>query len=294
MLISMTGFGRTRFEASFGRIVVEIQSVNRKYLEMTTYLPKELIRFDLEIRKWIGESISRGQVNVRIFLIPSEESLKQLLPDPKMLKELKKAWARIAKACQVTTRSIDLPFLLQNMPSSIQQNLVGEEKDYLSALKKSVEEALKDVMEMKRREGQAMALDIGHRLKELSKMIHQIEKLAPQSVVKQKEKLKERFWEVLSPQTELDERLLRELALYADRVDVSEEIARFHSHVQQFQEIMKTNSGPVGRKLDFLVQEMGREINTIGSKSADAQITRLVVDAKSELEKVREQIQNIE
>jgi len=294
MLISMTGFGRAILDASFGRIVVEIQCLNRKYLEVAISLPRELNRFDNEIRKWIGESISRGQVNIRVFLTPSDETLNQLLPDPAMLKRLKMAWTQIAKESGTDPQSINLPFLLENMPPSMLQNLAGDEKDCLSALKQCIEEALAGVVEMKRREGQALMLDISHRLKELDRLVHQIEELAPQSVVKQREKLKERILEVLAPGLELDERLLRELALFADRVDVSEEITRFYSHISQFHEILKTNRGPVGRKLDFLVQEIGREINTIGSKSADAGITRLVVDAKSELEKVREQIQNIE
>jgi uncharacterized protein (TIGR00255 family) len=294
MLISMTGFGRASLEALFGRIVVEIHCVNRKYLEISTYLPKELNRFDMEIRKWVGESISRGQVSVRVFLTPSEDAINQLLPDPLMLKRLKKAWTQVAKASGTNPRSIDLPFLLQNMPASILQNSAGEEKDCLSALKQCIADALEGVSEMKRREGQALMLDIGQRLKELDKMVHKIEELAPQSVGKQREKLRERILEVLAPGSELDDRLVRELALFADRVDISEEIARFYSHISQFQEILKTNRGAVGRKLDFLVQEIGREINTIGSKSADAAITRMVVDGKSELEKVREQIQNIE
>jgi len=294
MLISMTGFGRAVLEAVFGRIIVEIHCVNRKYLEIATMLPKELNRFDMEVRKWIGESISRGQVTARVFFTPSEAALNQLLPDPLVLKRLKKSWMQIAKVSGINARSIDLPFLLQNMPASMLQNLAGEEKECLLALKQCAEKAIVGVMEMKNREGHALAQDIGQRLKELLQMVHKIEKLAPQSVIKQREKLKERILEVLAPSAELDERLLRELALFADRVDISEEIIRFFSHIDQFQEILKTNRGPVGRKLDFLVQEMGREINTIGSKSADAAITRLVVDAKSELEKVREQIQNIE
>jgi len=289
----MTGFGRAAQESAFGRISVEIQCVNRKYLEIATYLPKELIRYDMEIRKWIGEVIFRGQVNVRVFLAPSEDALCQLLPDPMMLKRLKNAWTQIAKASGTNSRSIDLPFLLQNTPASMLQNLPDEENAF-SALKQCLMEALKSVLEMRRKEGRALMTDVGKRLKEIDKMVHQIEEISPQTVAKQREKLRERVLEVLAPGAELDERLMRELALFADRVDISEEIARFHSHVDQFLGILKTASGSVGRKLDFLVQEIGREINTIGSKAAEAAITRLVVDAKSELEKIREQIQNIE
>jgi uncharacterized protein (TIGR00255 family) len=294
MLVSMTGFGRAVCEASFGRIVAEIQSVNRKYLEIFLSLPKELNRFDPEIRKWVGEHISRGQVSVRLFLSPSEEALNQLMPDPALLKRMKKSWAKLAKACGTSEKEIDLPFLLQHMPTLSQGELGGGEEEHLATLKECITEALKGVVGMKRREGQSLAIDISQRLNELERIVRQIEMAAPDTVAKQRQKLRDRIQEVLVPGTELDERLLREIALFAERVDIAEEITRFASHIGQFREILQAKNGQVGRKLDFLVQEMGREINTIGSKSADAAISRLIVDGKSELEKVREQIQNIE
>ena len=291
MLISMTGFGRAVCDARFGRLVVEIQSVNRKYLEVFLSLPKELNRFDIEIRKWVSESISRGQVSIRLFLTPSEEALSQLMPDVALLKRLKKAWIKLAKAGGYSEKSIDLPFLLERLPAVSSQE---PEDEQLAALKKCVSEALQSMVEMKRKEGASLAIDIGQRLLGMERMIDQIEKIAPDSVTKQRQKLQERMKEVLAPGAELDERILREVAFFADRIDITEEITRFHSHIGQFQEILQAKNGPVGRKLDFLVQEIGREINTIGSKSADAAISRLVVDAKSELEKIREQIQNVE
>ena len=294
MLVSMTGFGRAISEAPFGRLVVEIQSVNRKYLEIFISLPKELNRFDPEIRKWVSEFLSRGQVSVRLFLTPSEEVLSQLLPDPALLKRMKKAWVKLAKASGTSEKEIDLPFLLEHMPPMAQDELVGREEEQLEALKECVQEALQGVVKMKRREGQSLGIDIGQRLIEMDRMIRSVEKLSPDSVAKQRLKLRERMQEVLAPGAELDERILREVAFFAERVDIAEEITRFHSHIGQFREILQLKDGPVGRKLDFLVQEIGREINTIGSKSADAAISRLIVECKSELEKVREQIQNVE
>ena len=294
MLVSMTGFGRSVCEAPFGRLVAEIQSVNRKYLEIFISLPKEFNRFDPEIRKWVSESISRGQVSVRLFLTPSEEVLNQLMPDPALLKRLKKAWVKLARVCKTSEKEISLSFLLQHLPPLSQGELEGQEEEQLAALKECIQEALQGVVAMKRREGQSLAIDIGQRLIELERMLRSIEKLAPDSVAKQRQKLQERIREVLEPGAELDERILREVAFFAEKVDIAEEITRFHSHIGQFREILQSKNGPVGRKLDFLVQEIGREINTIGSKSADAAISRLIVEGKSELEKVREQIQNIE
>ncbi len=294
MLVSMTGFGRSVCEAPFGRLVAEIQSVNRKYLEMFISLPKEFNRFDPEIRKWVSESISRGQVSIRLFLTPSEEVLNQLMPDPALLKRMKKAWVKLAKVCGTSEKEIGLPFLLQHLPPLSQGELEGREEEQLAVLKKCIQEALQGVVSMKRREGQSLSIDIGQRLIELERMLRSVEKLAPDSIAKQRQKLQERIREVLAPGAELDERILREVAFFAEKVDIAEEITRFHSHIGQFREILQSKNGPVGRKLDFLVQEIGREINTIGSKSADAAISRLIVEGKSELEKVREQIQNVE
>jgi uncharacterized protein (TIGR00255 family) len=294
MLVSMTGFGRSVRETPFGKLVVEIQSVNRKYLEVTVSLPKELNRFEMEIRKWVQENISRGQMSVRLYLSFNDEMLDQLLPDAALLKRLKKSWIKLAKASGNDPKSIDLPFLLQHFPPVSMIEIVGSEEEQLCALKDCVEEALQGVIGMKKCEGHAMAIDIGQRLNELERIIRSIEKAAPDAVARQRQKLKERIQEILIPGAELDERLMREIALFAERVDIAEEMTRFHSHIAQFREILKVKNTQVGRKLDFLVQEMGREINTIGSKSADAAISRLIVDGKSELEKMREQIQNIE
>ncbi|MBF8262526.1 MAG: hypothetical protein HW387_191 [Parachlamydiales bacterium] len=294
MLVSMTGFGRFFCNAPFGKLVVEIQSVNRKYLEISISLPKELNRFEMEIRKWVQELISRGQVNVRLFLTPNDAMLDQLLPDANLLKRLKKSWVKLAKASGTDPKDINLPFLLQYLPPVSLVEIVGSEEEQISALRECIEAALQGVVEMKKREGHAMAIDIGQRLGELERLISRVEKAAPDAVARQRQKLRERIQEVLAPGAELDERLLREIALFAERVDISEEIIRFHSHISQFREVLKGKNAQVGRKLDFLVQEMGREINTIGSKSADAAISRFIVDGKSELEKVREQIQNIE
>ena len=154
-------------------------------------------------------------------------------------------------------------------------------------------EALEGLCEMKTLEGKALSKDLTQRLAKLEKMAQAIEGLSPQASEKLRIKLKERLSEVLEMGEALDERIGREIALFAERIDISEEITRLHSHIAQFRTVIGSK-GAAGRKLEFLVQEMGREINTIGSKSADAEISHLVVECKSELEKVREQIQNIE
>lgn len=289
-LSSMTGFGRAVIDAPFGRLTVEIQSVNRKYLEVFVSLPKEFSRFEHELRKWVGDLVSRGSVSVRAFFIPALAAVEGLLPDVNVLKSLKKQWVNIAKEIGADPKEVTLPFIMQHLPLQPRPDLVSDE--YLQSLEKCVKEALEALVAMKRTEGKALAEDLTSRLKELERMIDEVEKHSPDATQKMRQKLFEKMEETHKLGHEVEERLLREVALYAERVDISEEITRFRSHVSQFKTFLK--GGIVGRKMDFLIQEMGREINTIGSKSMEATIAHLVVEMKSELEKVREQVQNLE
>lgn len=294
MLISMTGFGRSVCKTIFGRITVEIQSVNRKHLELFISLPKEFTLYELELRKSVAERIGRGQVSLRVFLSPDKKILSGLLPDATLLKQIKESWIQLASECGYDEKSIDLPLLLQTL-SGLPQNAASEWKEEeLGILKECVFEAVEAVIEMKRQEGTALERDIRERLYRIDGSIQEIEKLSPDQISRQRAKLSERMKELLEPGGDLDERLLREIAFFAERIDISEEITRMRSHLEQFQSVLRSEESSVGRKLEFVLQEMGREINTIGSKSQDAAISRLVVETKSDLEKIREQIQNIE
>ena len=292
MLSSMTGFGRAVLDAPFGKLVVEIQSVNRKHLEISVSLPKEWGRFEHEVRKWICDAISRGHVSVRIFVIPNATAIETLLPDLETLHELKKGWDRLASKMGLDSRSVDLPFLVSQLPEQDQTRWARDED--LQQLHRCLDEALQALVKMRRTEGKTLAHDLAQRLQTIENELAEIEKLSPEVVAKMRQKLTERMAEVLAPNTELDERLLREVALFAERIDIAEEVTRLRSHLAQFNELLRTKSIAIGRKMDFLVQEIGREINTIGSKCSEAKITARVVEMKSELEKMREQIQNIE
>ncbi|MBU6447160.1 MAG: YicC family protein, partial [Verrucomicrobia bacterium] len=176
-------------------------------------------------------------------------------------------------------------FLMQYLPSSKIKGSIGP-------LQVCVKEAIEGLLAMKTAEGQALAKDLKHRLRELERMLADVQKHSPDATQKMRTRLHDKIAEVMQVGPELEERLLREVALFAERVDIAEEITRFLSHTEQFQQLLKGDL--VGRKMDFLLQEMNREVNTIGSKSMDVNITRLVVSMKSELEKMREQVQNIE
>jgi uncharacterized protein (TIGR00255 family) len=291
MIASMTGFGRALLDTSFGRIIVEIQSVNRKYIEIFVSMPKEYSRFEPDIRKWIGERISRGQVTVRVYLIPDAENFKDFLPNFEMLKQLKEGWEEVAHRLGYDRKSVDLSFLAQHVP--IQSTLQMARDEDVDPFKTCTLQALHSLVEMKRKEGKALCLDIEQRLIFMAKTLGVIEAHAPEAVLRMKKKLQERILEAAPNLLEGDERVFREIAIFAEKVDITEELIRFRSHIVQFQGLLKETTA-IGRKMEFLVQEMGREINTIGSKSLESKIAHLVVDVKSELEKVKEQIQNIE
>lgn len=289
MLSSMTGFGRSESDSSLGKWVVEIQSINRKYLEVFVSLPKEMAYFETDVRKIVGKFLSRGQVVVRISLSSPAGSMDGFLSEKEALLRFKEGWVSLARALEVDEKEVNLSFLMQHFPAVSKQE-VGKED--LKSLEKGIEEALKSLNAMRKEEGRAIAKDFSSRSQVLQNHLKEIEKSAPEATEKMKQRLFEKMQEAFEMTEEFEGRLLKEVALFAERVDVSEEILRFHSHLEQFRLALKQEV--VGRKLDFLIQEMMREINTIGSKSLEAKISHLVVEMKSELEKIREQVQNIE
>lgn len=288
MPISMTGFGRSTSDTPLGALTIEIQSVNRKFLDMYIVLPKELSRFELECRKWVSDAITRGLITLRVFLVPNTQALQELLPDMQLLKSLKEQWSKIAKDLQCPP--VDLPFIMQYLPTINKTDIASD--SFLPHLKQCTAHALQSLLKMKAAEGKNLTKDLQQRLSTISGTITQIEKLTPNAAEKMRQKLSEKIAEIAPSIQESDERLLKEIALFAERVDVSEEITRLKSHIAQFEHLFKEEI--VGRKMEFLMQEIMREANTIASKAMDAQIAHHVVDIKSELEKMREQIQNIE
>lgn len=292
MLSSMTGFGRAFVSTPSGELVVEIQSINRKYVEVFVTLPKEFSRFEPEVRKWIADSSMRGQITVRIYFSPNAESLAALLPKSEALHHLRLTWQQIATSSGFDPKQIDLPFVMLHFP--FQQKVDLADDGDLQFLKKCMQDALRDLKAMRLKEGGALALDLAARLQSLQNMHSQIESLVSRAANRMKEKLQEKLKELMAVNEETEDKLFREVVLLTEKMDVTEELIRLKSHFAQMQDILKNTTISVGRKMDFLVQEIGREINTIGSKSMEAQISYLVVEMKTELEKMREQIQNIE
>lgn len=296
MIKSMTAYGRAKSSSREARWVVELHSVNRKMLDINVNLPREFLRFDLEVRKWLSEKIQRGQITVRISLEQEdliEESLRGSL---ETLKPLKSAWEKIAKGLGYDPKKeIDLQFLCSRMPSASSVNLGKNEEAVKKALQATINKALKELLEMKEREGQNLAKDVKMRISLIETAAQKIAKFAPKATENFRKKLFERIQEVAKKlDKETEDRILKEVALFAERCDITEELTRLASHIEQFRHYLATDDKTVGRTLDFLTQELNREINTIASKSQEGEIAHLTVTMKSELEKIREQLQNIE
>lgn len=295
MFKSMTGYGSSSVDTKNGSYVVEIQSVNRRFLESTVYLPKEFSSLEMDIRKIISKKIFRGQVVCKLNFYPSEENILELLPNVSFLKKLKKGWEDIAKELKIKDPLIGVDFLSQQLQlkafpkSELAENLLADTKEIM----KCVDQALGKLISMKEQEGQSLAKDIKKRLKLVEGQVLKIEELSKDSCKGFEEKLKERLAAFL-PNSDIDERILKEIALYADKVDITEEIVRLKSHFEQFNPLITKKEDAIGRKIDFLLQEMTREINTISAKVSFKQASIYIVDIKSELEKIREQAQNIE
>lgn len=290
MIKSMTAYGRGTAPTVVGKWIVEIHSVNRKTLDVNLLLPKEFLRFDLDVRGWIGEVLHRGQITVRISLNIEEGSSAEL----SSLQALKKEWEGIAQALGYSRETVTLSFLAQRIPLSGLVSLDEKEEELKKSLKEAVLAALKELLVMREREGKNLCQDIALHLQEMEKNVEKVRVSAPKAQEHFRQKLLERLNELVTAPKENEERVLREVVLYAEKSDVTEELTRLGSHIAQFRHYLKGGEKSVGRTLDFLTQEMHREINTTASKSLEAEMIQCAVAMKSSCEKIREQVQNIE
>jgi len=295
MIKSMTAYSRASVSSPLGRFVIEIHSVNRRMLDMSLYLPKDFLRFDIEIRKWLSQYLERGQITLRMTLQAEGVGNRLFLNYSMQLKALKEGWDKIAKDLGFDPeKMVDLPFLvsqLQSIPSSESKE---EEESLKDSLKEAVDTALQELMQMKEAEGKVLALDIQKRLKIIEENISAVELKKEFPLAHYRKKLTDRLKEIGHLHAEAEERIVREVALLAEKLDVTEELVLLRTHIEQFRKHLASQEKAIGRTLDFLTQEMHREINTLGSKSADSEISTFVVKIKGELDKIREQVQNIE
>ena len=292
MIKSMTGYGGAKDEIRSIVVQAELKSVNNRHLDTAVRLPKSCLFAEEAVRTAVKESISRGKVDVFITVDTSRADEITIQLNEPLAEAYVRAARSVAEKYGVTD---DLSALsLLRMPEVISTERADTDRDAVSeAIITVLHRALSQFDEMRSREGGKLKEDICSKLDAIETMVGEVEARSPETVSAYREKLLSRMRDVLGEAGIDEDRILQEAAIYADKVAVDEETVRLRSHISQFRHMLDGGS-PVGRKLDFLVQEMNREINTTGSKCADSDIAKTVIAMKAELEKIREQIQNIE
>jgi len=287
----MTGFGRGVTTTNEYQLTVEIRSVNHRFLEIYTKFPKEWLELELVAKKIIAEYAKRGKFDCLINLKLTGEEVKDFKINWSLIEAYKNAKNELRQIIP-----IDETYSMQEV-LSLEEALVYEKKELTpeeiaANLEMAIREAMEKLVEMREREGQELKQVLLQFNEELKNQVKFIREHSQDAVKKYREKLTERLAEIVNVD-ELEDRILAEVALFADRIDISEELDRLESHFHQLEETLEETSS-IGRKLDFLMQEMLREINTIGSKNQSGVISPVVVQSKTILEKMREQVQNIE
>lgn len=289
----MTGFGRGEFESNSYGFKAEVKTVNHRYSDISIRMPRYLNFLEENIKKEVKKIIRRGRVDVYISLDYLDESSLNIDLDLGLARELNKNLNVLRDDLGIEGKiSVDNILNLADIVKIERQIL--DEDEIWEGIRLALNNALEDIMTMKKLEGANLQSDMLEKLKLIGTKLGEITSRSPRVVVEYKHKLEARINEILNDASLVDrEKLAEEVAFFADKSNIDEEIIRLNSHLDQYIVIMEEVE-PVGRKLDFLIQEMNREINTIGSKSGDVEITKNVVDIKSEIEKLREQVQNIE
>lgn len=288
----MTGYGRGECSQRGFKVTVEVSSVNRKQTEIAVNLPRELEVLEAQLRDEINRRVARGRLTVRVSVHSAGANGKMLINGA-----LAKSYARELRALAKSLHLADNISLelLARAPGVMQPaEEVTAAEEIWPAISKALHMALDTLLKMREREGACLAKDLTARAATMRAGVGRVGKLAPQSAERYRTQLLARI-KASGLETPVlnDERLLKEVFLFADRSDISEELTRLESHFQQFNDCVKSRE-PVGRTLDFLAQEINREVNTLGSKANDSDISREVVLLKAELEKFREQVQNVE
>lgn len=291
MVISMTGFGRSKLESAAFSVNVEVKTVNHRFCEINIRMPRQLLKIEDKMKKKLNQQLRRGRVEVYVTIDGEGAVSRKVLVDWKLIDEYYKFINQAREKYGIDTKITLHDLLNRNELIHIEENEVGNE-ELENLVLSATEEAVLQLKQMRIAEGDELKKDLLTSLSQLDSIIMDLKELAPLVVTAYKERLTKRMQEFI--QGQIDEtRIVTEVAVFADKVDINEELTRLLSHIQQFMKTLNENE-PIGRKLDFLVQEMNREANTIGSKANDSKIAKKVVDIKSLLEKLKEQVQNIE
>ncbi len=291
MIRSMTGFGSGRGASAGEELDAEIRSVNHKYCEVKVRLPRELAPLEAEVSRQVKDRLARGGVEVTLRRGGGRSALAPRV-DAALAREYARAFEEVRQQLGLDG-AVSLSEVLSAAGVVTLEERAVDLEAARGAAASAVAVALEALCVMREREGRALARDLEERLGQVEALLRRVEELAPRSVDRYRERLAERVEELSRGLAPDPQRLATEIALFADRTDVAEEITRLRSHLAQMRDLVG-RAEPGGRKMDFLVQEMNREANTIGSKSQSAEITSAVVAMKAEIERMREQVQNVE
>jgi len=292
MLKSMTGFGRGEGDTTLGKVVVESRSVNHRYSDINIKLPKRLNLFENRMKEIIRSQVSRGRLDVSLRLDNTGEDKVQLTVDL----DLAEQYYRILQDLKERLRlkdEITLNLLAGAKDVIVAREELGDIEPYWQEILPVLKQSLKNMDDMKRLEGESLTEDLQQRLKNIAEQLQMIKQQFPLRLRAFMTRLQDRLRSLLEGLDTDPSRFQQEVALLAERTDITEEIVRAESHLAQFRGLLEGND-PVGRKMDFLLQEIHREVNTVSAKANDAEISQRVVEVKSELEKIREQVQNVE
>lgn len=294
MIRSMTGFGRAQMMVDSMSITVELRSVNHRYFEFNSRVPRSYGFLEEKLKNFVGSLVARGKVECYVSVENLEDSEVEILVNHSLASSYINALNELADRNDLTLRDdLVLSTLARNNDIFAIHKQEADEDRIWNAVKTVTEEAVSKFVSMREVEGEKLKNDVLFRADEILKKVSIIEERSPETVKEYNDKLLARINEFLSDVQVDEQRILTECAIFADKVAVAEETVRLRSHIDQLRQFMESNEA-IGRKIDFLVQEMNREANTIGSKAQDVTIARSVIDIKAEIEKIREQIQNIE
>ena len=290
-MLSMTGYGRGDCEIDGRQMTIELKSVNHRFLDLSFRMPRNLMFLEDAARKAIGTRLNRGHVDVFMTYKNLRTDAKTVTADAALFRAYADALDSLADGTLKDDRSL---MAIARMPDVLVVSESDEDRDAVTALmERAMDQALDQLIAMRAREGEAMKRDLTDKVDAIEAMTGAIEARYPDTVNEYRERLRAAVVDLLGDKEVDETRLLMEVAVMADRSAIAEETVRLQSHVTQLRKLFE-DPQPIGRRLDFIVQELNREVNTISSKSQDIPITRLAVDMKAEIEKLREQLQNVE
>lgn len=291
-LLSMTGYGSAKGSVEGQEITVELKSVNNRYLDCSVRLPRNFLFAEDTVKQAVSAGVSRGKVDVFVSAQASQDSGTVVSVNEELARGYRDAVARIAETLGLESGLN--AFSLARFPDvlTVERRELNKDKA-AAALSEITAKAVEEFNAMREREGERLRRDMLGKLETIEGLVSVVEERSPQTVKEYRERLEARLRDILADRSLDEQRVITEAAIFADRTAVDEETVRLRSHIAQFRTMLEEGS-PIGRKMDFLVQEFNRESNTIGSKCSDASLAKVVVDLKSEIEKIREQLQNME